>query len=83
MSIKATNTKTGVVTQYECSLRAIAEYALANAESCLQIALSASDRQIKRQFGGEAQILDCIERYIRLYDQAMTMYNKQKEENNG
>ena len=63
-----TNNSSGRKMEFECTKQAIGEYALANAEMLLQIALGDSDERIDIRFGGEKEILDCIERYLKIYD---------------
>lgn len=62
--------KDGAKVTYECTKRATAELAMANIEQLLKIALSATDEHIENHFGGETCLLDCIERYMDIYDWA-------------
>lgn len=70
MNVIMTHKVTGETTKFECTKEAVATYALANVEMLLQIALGNSDEHIEKHFGGEQGLLDCIERYILIYDWA-------------
>ena len=64
------NKETGERMTYSCSKKSIAELALANIEMILQIALADPDQHIDEHFDGEKGLLDCVERYMEIYDWA-------------
>lgn len=57
----------GVSHDFEASIKAVKNLALANAEQLLYIGLSASDEHIDKRFGGEDGLLELIIGYIDLY----------------
>lgn len=64
--ITMTNLKNGERKVYTCKREVINDLCLANVESLLKVALTASDDTIRKTYGGEKELLGLINGYADL-----------------
>ena len=67
-----TNNDTGAKREYSCRFDVLGEFALANVECLMHIALGDPDEHIEAM-GGEDKLLDLMNKYLNLYERIMEL----------